>query len=91
MKSNLIRIIGPVLKDAGDKIIEIYNSSQSNVVNQKADDSPLTLADIASNKEIIKGLEANFNYPIISEELENVPFEERKKFKCLRARETSCP
>jgi len=86
MKSNLIGIIGPILKDAGDKIIEIYNSSQSNLVNQKADDSPLTLADIASNKEIVKGLEANFNYPIISEELDNVPFEERKnyeKFWCV--------
>ena len=80
MKSDLIRIVGPILKDAGDKIIEIYNSGRINIVNHKSDDSPLTLADIASNESIIKGLEDNFNYPIISEELENVPFEERKKF-----------
>lgn len=80
MRSELIDVIGPILKRAGDRIIEVYNSDQSNVVDHKADDSPLTLADIASNDEIVKGLEGNFNYPIISEELEGVPFEQRKDF-----------
>lgn len=81
MGSNLINVIEPILKAAGDKIIEIYNSDQSNVVDHKADDSPLTLADIASNNEIVKGLEENYDYPIISEELENADYSARKDFK----------
>ncbi len=81
MHNELIRIIEPILKKAGDKIMEIYNSEKSNVVDYKADDSPLTLADLASNSEIIEGLSNHFDYPIISEELENASYLERKEFK----------
>ena len=49
MQIDLIRIIEPILKKAGDKIMEIYNSEKFKVVDYKADDSPLTLADLASN------------------------------------------
>lgn len=80
MGSNLINVIEPILKTAGDKIIEIYNSDQSNVVDHKADDSPLTLADVASNDVIVKGLGENFDYPIISEELEGIDYAQRKDF-----------
>ena len=81
MQIELITIIEPILKKAGDKIIEIYNSDEFNVVDFKDDDSPLTLADIASNNEIVKGLKDNFDFPIISEELENAAYESRKDFK----------
>ena len=81
MLDKLIDIIGPILKKAGDKIIEVYNSDEASVIDHKSDDSPLTLADIASNNEIVQGLEENFDFPIISEELEGVPFEKRKHFK----------
>ena len=81
MLDKLIDIIGPILKKAGDKIIEVYNSDEAIVIDHKSDDSPLTLADIASNNEIVQGLEENFDFPIISEELEGVPFEKRKHFK----------
>lgn len=80
MSNTIIQKIAPILKEAGDKILEIYNSEQSNVVDHKADDSPLTLADIASNNVIVKGLEQAFDYPIISEEIEGIPYEERKDF-----------
>ena len=86
MQIELMTIIEPILKKAGDKIIEIYNSDEFNVVDLKADDSPLTLADIASNNEIVKGLSDNFDFPIISEELDNVSYEFRKdydKFWCV--------
>ena len=71
-----------IAKKAGDKILEIYNDSElSKVVDHKADDSPLTLADKASNKIIIKGLESlDTNYPILSEEEAHAPYEERKKW-----------
>ncbi len=81
MIEKLIDIIGPILKKAGDKIIEVYNSDEACIIDHKSDDSPLTIADIASNNEIVQGLEENFDYPIISEELEGVPFEKRKHFK----------
>lgn len=81
METNLIDVIEPILKAAGDRIIEVYNSDQSNVVDHKADDSPLTLADVASNDEIVKGLKQSFDFPIISEELEGVDYSIRKDFK----------
>ncbi|MFT4899930.1 MAG: 3'(2'), 5'-bisphosphate nucleotidase [Flavobacteriales bacterium] len=80
MKLNLIEILEPILKEAGDEILKIYNSDQSTVVDHKADNSPLTLADVASNDVIIKALESNFDYPIISEENEGIPFDKRKDF-----------
>lgn len=80
MGNQLINQIQPILKAAGDEIIRIYNSDQSNVIDHKADDSPLTLADIASNKVIISGLQSFSKLPIISEESEGIPFDERKDF-----------
>lgn len=80
MSQSLIQKIAPILKEAGDEILKIYNSDQSNVVDHKADDSPLTLADVASNKVIVDSLKKEFDYPIISEEIEGVPFDERKDF-----------
>ena len=81
MQIDLIRIIEPILKKAGDKIMEIYNSEKFKVVDYKADDSPLTLADLASNGEIVEGLSHYFDYPIISEELDNANYQDRKDFK----------
>jgi 3'(2'), 5'-bisphosphate nucleotidase len=66
---------------AGDAILEIYNSSNFGI-EQKADDSPLTLADKKSNEIICSGIEAlGLGYPIISEENTQIPFEIRKNFK----------
>lgn len=81
MEIDLISTIEPILKKAGDKIMEVYNSEKSNLVDYKTDNSPLTLADIASNGEIVEGLSRHFNYPIISEELENASYQDRKDFK----------
>lgn len=80
MGHKLIEDIQPILKEAGDAILKVYNSEQANVVDHKADDSPLTLADVASNDVIIAGLQAKFSFPIISEENESIAFEDRKDF-----------
>lgn len=71
-----------IARKAGEKILEIYNNNDlSKVVDYKADDSPLTLADQASNEVIINGLkELNLPYPILSEESRHAPFEERKNW-----------
>ena len=44
----------PIAKDAGKAIMEIY--SKPIEVEQKSDDSPLTLADRESNRIILEGL-----------------------------------
>ena len=63
---------------AGDEILQIYNDKIE--VIQKKDLSPLTKADIASNKIILRSLEAIDNsIPVLSEE-SLVNWNERKKW-----------
>ena len=66
---------------AGKKIIEIYNSDDFNL-EYKLDDSPLTIADTASNK-IIKNILDASNIPILSEEGNILDFNNRKNLKHL--------
>ena len=77
-----IDLILEIARKAGDKILEIYHDSElSKVVDHKADDSPLTLADKASNEVIIKGLLGlNSGFPILSEEEKHADYEERKNW-----------
>ncbi|MEM9676268.1 MAG: 3'(2'),5'-bisphosphate nucleotidase CysQ [Bacteroidota bacterium] len=65
---------------AGKKILEIYHDSDfSQVVDFKADQSPLTLADKASHEVIVAGLQTHFpDIPIISEEGKDITYDERK-------------
>ena len=56
-----------VIKEAGDAILKVYESDFE--VENKADESPLTQADLAAHEVIMKGLtELDPNIPIISEE-----------------------
>ncbi len=70
----------PIAKDAGAAILKIYNNpDQSKVVDYKADDSPLTLADQAANEVIVAALRKNFpEVHIISEEGKDIPYPVRK-------------
>ncbi|GAA5032550.1 3'(2'),5'-bisphosphate nucleotidase CysQ [Marivirga lumbricoides] len=71
-----------IAKDAGDAIMHIYNDADlSTVVDHKADDSPLTLADKAADDVIKKGLESlAVKYPILSEEGKHIGYSERKSW-----------
>jgi len=51
--------------EAGEAIIDIYNSNDLNI-DVKSDNSPLTKADIASNRVIMKFLTAT-GIPVLSE------------------------
>jgi len=63
-------------RDAGDKIMEIYNQDFS--VQDKQDKSPLTAADLAAHRIIKNGLKASTpQYPVLSEESKQLPFEAR--------------
>jgi 3'(2'), 5'-bisphosphate nucleotidase len=80
-KIDLIKICG-IAKKAGNEILNIYhNPALAGNVEQKKDDSPLTLADKASNQVIIEALKTLYpNIPIISEEEKEIPYEVRKNW-----------
>jgi 3'(2'), 5'-bisphosphate nucleotidase len=63
---------------AGNAILEVYRSSDFKV-EEKADKSPLTLADKISHKTIVNNL-AEFAIPILSEEGRDIPFEQRNNW-----------
>ncbi len=61
-----------IAKEAGKKILEIYNSEQDREVFIKGDDGPVTKADHASNVYICKELHKHFpSYGILTEEILN--------------------
>ena len=60
---------------AGNAILEVYRSSDFEV-EEKADKSPLTLADKLSHETIVKRL-TQFDIPILSEEGRDIPYAER--------------
>ena len=67
-------------REAGAAIMQIYGTADFGV-EIKGDDSPLTKADKASNDVICEGLATlSFQYPIISEENKDIPYEQRKEF-----------
>lgn len=75
-------MIEPVLgiaRDASEKIVAVYNRDFT--VEQKADHSPLTEADMAAHEVIESGLQALYpDIPILSEESSQIPFEERGRW-----------
>lgn len=69
-------------KEAGDSILKIYKEADfSNIISYKDDNSPLTIADEASHKIIMKGLQKYYpSIPIISEEGKGIAYETRKDY-----------
>lgn len=69
-------------EEAGKAILDIYNdASKFDVVDFKADDSPLTLADQASHNVIVEHLEQlAAEIPILSEEGRAISYEERSQW-----------
>ncbi len=79
--NEIIAQVCNIARDAGEKIMEIYNASEHVQIEKKADNSPLTIADKAANDIICEGLVAlEKQWPIISEENKLVEFEERSKY-----------
>ncbi|MEK7991261.1 MAG: 3'(2'),5'-bisphosphate nucleotidase CysQ [Thiotrichaceae bacterium] len=74
----LIEAVKKIAKQAGKKILEVYESDDFNV-EQKSDNSPLTRADMAAHNTIMAGLQQlTKSIPILSEESANIDFSERK-------------
>ena len=73
----LSRVVA-VAVQAGQAIMEIY-AAPLNDVKTKADDSPLTQADLAADRVISAGLsELALGWPMLSEESAQIPYEARR-------------
>jgi 3'(2'), 5'-bisphosphate nucleotidase len=71
-----------IAKEAGYTIMQVYK--QDFKVEYKQDNSPLTLADKKANDIIETGLnQLSVNFPILSEEGGEVPYEDRKHWECF--------
>lgn len=77
MNNNLNIAISAAIS-AGEAIIEIYNSGDFDVT-LKGDSSPLTRADLKS-QDVISSFLKDTGLPILSEEGQEIPFSERKKW-----------
>lgn len=72
-----------IARQAGAAIMDIYQNEEI-VVTLKNDQSPLTLADQASNDLIVKGLQKlTPGLPVISEEEKDIPYDMRKGYTCF--------
>ena len=72
-----IQNIVTIAKEAGNAIMQIYK--QDFEVEYKQDSSPLTLADKEANNIIEDGLnKLSVSFPILSEEGDDIPYEDRK-------------
>ena len=75
----LLTLADRVAVEAGQQILEVYNSSRDIAVTVKEDDSPLTEADRRSNAVIVRELaRAEPAIPVLSEESEQQDFSERR-------------
>ena len=78
----LLPEVTALARRAGEAILEVYNRVGGYEVGDKADDSPLTTADIASHEIIDRGLrELRPDLPILSEESSEVPYSERASWR----------
>ncbi len=69
-----------IAKSAGAAVLQVYEKEDFGV-ETKADNSPLTEADLAAHEIIISGLnELAPGVPILSEESEDIPYATRKKW-----------
>jgi 3'(2'), 5'-bisphosphate nucleotidase len=74
--SEFINDILKVIINAHEEILKIYNKDFE--ISYKNDKSPLTEADLISNKIICEFLKNNTDIPIISEENKDIDFQVRK-------------
>jgi 3'(2'), 5'-bisphosphate nucleotidase len=79
--AGLLPAVVQLAKRAGTAILEIYDSEEY-AVEEKADSSPLTAADLASHHVIVEGLaELTPGIPVLSEESANLPYTRRSRWK----------
>lgn len=79
MDAHLLSPLRDIALAAGDAIMEIYRTDFE--VMDKADESPLTAADLAAHRIILEGLRGlTPDLPVLSEESADIPWEERRRW-----------
>ncbi len=79
LNENHINALLEISIEAGNSILDIYSTNFQ--INSKEDSSPVTTADIASNKIITRGLnKITPHIPILSEESSLISYAERSKW-----------
>lgn len=77
----LLEPVTALARAAGERILEVYNSDDY-AVEEKADRTPLTAADLASHHTIVEGLERlTPGVDILSEESSSLPYEQRARWR----------
>lgn len=66
--------------EVGRAILKVYHSSIDIAVTTKADDSPLTIADLAAHRVLVSALGNLLSVPVLSEEETPPPFSERSQW-----------
>lgn len=80
---NILKTSIQAALSAGKEILSIYNNPNEDFeIERKSDNSPLTKADKASHKVIMKALHET-EIPVLSEEGAKIPYSERKNWKRL--------
>ncbi|HEC07244.1 MAG TPA: 3'(2'),5'-bisphosphate nucleotidase [Thiolapillus brandeum] len=75
-----IQHINQIARDAGDAILQVY--AQDFEVEEKADSSPLTQADMASHRLIEAALgQLTPEIPVLSEESASIPYAQRRQWR----------
>ena len=57
-----------LMQSAGDRILAVYGDASRWQTDRKADDSPVTAADIAASETLVAGLPTVIDRPVLSEE-----------------------
>jgi 3'(2'), 5'-bisphosphate nucleotidase len=79
--SKLLVDVRKAVAEAGAAILEIYADPKRFETESKADDSPLTAADLAANRILVSRLqELTPKIPILSEESKQAPWYDRKQW-----------
>ncbi len=77
--SSILPDVLKIADAAGEKVLSIYSTDFK--VDFKADESPITAADVASHHLIVAGLrDLGHDIPVLSEEGAEIPWSERKQW-----------
>ena len=78
--NDLLELMSRIAREAGAAILKVYGEDDFGQV-AKPDDSPLTRADLAAHNIIVKELAAAIpEIPVLSEEADDIPWDERKSW-----------
>lgn len=75
---HILEQVVAITREAGQAILRYYHHDL--IVQQKADHSPVTEADLAANRVIISALSKRFPWPILSEESADPGFDVRNSW-----------